>query len=97
MAMVSLKITPEAVRMILRLPDDMTIVGARYETLNLHNGATMPLLVFELDAPTAPPNAIELAPAYERLSGAPDPIVLQKVVWTHDDDTHTVEPITDLD
>lgn len=97
MAVVALKIMPDAVRAILRLPDDYSIVGARVDTLALSSGATMSLLVLDVNAPSAPPNAIELAPAYERDGDAPDPIVLRKVVWTHDDDTHTIETITDPD
>jgi hypothetical protein len=97
MATVSLKVTPDAIRAILRLPDNMTITGARVDTLTLHDGGTLPLLVLDLDAPSAPPNAVELAPSYERDGTAPDPIVLREVVWTHADGTHTIEPIAALD
>lgn len=96
MSTVALKITPDAVRSILRLPDDYTILGARVDLLTLDDGQLMPLLVLDLHAPSAPPNAVEVAPSYDRTDG-PDPIVLREVCWTHDDGTHTIEPIAVAD
>lgn len=94
MATVTLKITPDLMRMILHLPAGYHITGARMDTVTGPSGCSLDLLVLDVDAPDAPDGAVEMAPFYVRESPtAPDPVTLRAVEWIHADNTRTVRPV----
>src|SRR6185437_15369419 len=72
---ITLKIDADIIDQLLRLDPTMRILGARSE---IHGGQHT--LVFAVDAPKAPPEALETEPAYIRDPG-PDPIRLAHVDW----------------
>jgi hypothetical protein len=72
---ISLKIDANVIAQLLRLDPTMRILGSRSE---IHGDQHT--LVFSIDAPKAPPDALEVQPVYARDAGE-DPIRLAHVDW----------------
>ena len=95
MPTVQLKITPDVVRTILRLPPDYQVTGARMDTVtDQDSGWSLDLMVLDVHAPSAPEDAREMWPRYDQDMLTRDPIWLSEVTWTHHDGTRTVQPFT---
>lgn len=94
MSVVALRVHADALRAILRLPDDMTITAATAEAFATTGGGSDLMLVMAVDVgDRAPAGVVDMAPAYVRDTDAPDPIRLREVCWTTAEGEHIVQPI----
>lgn len=94
MSIVALRVHADALRAILRLPDDMAITNASAEAFATSAGGSDLMLVLAVDVgDRAPAGAVDMAPAYVRAADQPDPVRLREVCWTNDKGEHIVQPI----
>jgi hypothetical protein len=91
---VALRVHADALRQILRLPDDMVIRNADAELYATAEGAAELMVVLTVDVgDRAPAGTVDMAPAYERAADVPDPIRLREVCWTSTDGEHVIQRI----
>lgn len=83
MSMVQMRTSWELLREMLRLPGDVTVTGVCAERSAYSTALNV---IFVLDIPGAPADAVEVTPFYQRDTFAPpDPVRLTGYGWRHAD------------
>lgn len=87
-APIALRIPATALAELLRLdPTEHTITGA-----TIRRFGQLELVELSIDAPNAPPGAVEMLPDYHH-NGRPDPVSLVSVTWLDINGGKTVQPL----